>query len=216
MLGILDSGKGGENTAAEILRLDPSAEILLHLDRENAPYGERTEAELIPIVERGIMRLFEMGAEKILLACCTASSVYDRLSQPAREIAIPITKPVAGRALEMAGGGKIALIATERTVASGEFLKHLGDSLALSVPASGLVRLIEDGASDENFTSEAAEYLDGILSPLADSDVRVLILGCTHFSSLRAGIKERLARLTTNKIMIADSATIAALSIIDN
>ena len=214
MLGILDSGRGGENTATEILRLDPSAKILLLLDRENAPYGERTEAELIPIVEHGITRLCEMGAEKILLACCTASSVYDKLSPEARDIAIPIIDPVARRAAEMANGGKIALIATNRTVASGEFDRYLGDSLALSIPASDLVCLIEGGASDENLTEEAAKYLDGLLRPLAGADIRVLILGCTHFESLGESIKEALAKITTNKIMIADSARIAALTVI--
>ena len=210
MVGILDSGRGGENTARELRRLGSSADILLYLDREHAPYGERSEEELVPIIEEGIESLKGRGADIVLLACCTASTVYPRLSPKAREVSIPIIEPVARHALTLADGGRIALIATERTIASGEFSALLGESLAISIPAPRLVRLIDGGARDGSAGEEAEDYLAKILAPLEEIDIRVLILGCTHFSSLAGEIRSVLGKLKKNKILIADSAKIAA------
>ena len=216
MLGILDSGRGGENTANEIRRRRPDADILLYLDREHAPYGERGEDELVPLIERGISSLCEAGAERVLLACCTASSVYKRLSDSAMASAIPIIEPVARAARRMASGERIALIATERTVGSGEFAGYIGRDLALSIPAPGLVRLIDGGVSDANADREVSGYLEELLSPIGHSGARVLILGCTHFSSLEGEIKKALEKITRRKILVADSAKIAARTLLES
>lgn len=216
MVGILDSGTGGENTARELRRLGSSADVLLYLDREHAPYGERSEEELIPLIERGIETLKERGAKRVLLACCTASSAYARLSPSAREISIPIIEPIARHALRVSRGGKIVLMATERTILSGEFSRLLGDRLALSIPAPQLVRLIDGGARDGCSTQEVKEYLEELLSPMKELEASVLILGCTHFSSLALKIRQTLAELTKNKILIADSAKISAMALIES
>ena len=216
MVGILDSGTGGENTAKELRRLGSRADILLYLDREHAPYGERSEEELVPLVEHGIETLRERGAERVLLACCTASSAYARLSPLAREISIPIIEPTARYALRISGGGRILLMATERTVASGEFSRLLGDRLALSIPAPRLVRLIDGGASDRCATREVQDYLEELLSPIGELDASVIILGCTHFSSLAQEIRRAAEKITKNKILIADSARISAKTLIES
>ena len=216
MLGILDSGKGGENTAREIRRQRPDVDIMLYLDREHAPYGERREDELIPLVEGGISSLCEAGVDRVLLACCTASSIYDRLSASARRVALPIIEPVANMARLMANGGKIALIATERTIASGEFRRYLGENLAISIPAPRLVRLIDEGASDTHRGEEISDYLEELLLPISESGASLLILRCTHFSSLRGEIQGALDKITKRKILIADSAKIAARALLES
>lgn len=216
MLGILDSGSGGENTARELRRHRPDADIALYLDREHAPYGERSEEELIRLVEDGILSLRASGAEPILLACCTASSVYEKLSPEARAISLPIIESVAKAALEMAEGERIALLATERTVASGEFGRYLGKDLIASIPSGKLVRLIDGGACDGRADEALQDYLVDLLAPLKDSEVGVLILGCTHFSSLAGEISTALGKIIKNKILIADSAKIAAETLISS
>ena len=57
MIGILDSGIGGENTAAAVRRLYPELDILLLKDTKNAPYGTKGPREIAALTERAIMRL---------------------------------------------------------------------------------------------------------------------------------------------------------------
>ena len=86
MIGVLDSGIGGVAALYELKRLYPAEDLIYLADRENAPYGKKGVSELTHCVSRCIERLRDCGADRILLACCTASTVYDRLPHRQREI----------------------------------------------------------------------------------------------------------------------------------
>ena len=119
MIGVFDSGVGGFNAFIHLRRRFPLADIAYLADRKNAPYGTKSEVELVGLVGICIDRLRSYGAEKVLIACCTASTVWGRLSESQREASVPIVSCV-----ESAFSGKeknVLVIATERTVASGEF-----------------------------------------------------------------------------------------------
>ena len=53
MLGVLDSGEGGENAVEELRLLCPSLDILLLKDRKNSPYGTKSRPDLIRITRTG-------------------------------------------------------------------------------------------------------------------------------------------------------------------
>jgi len=57
MIGVFDSGLGGLCALCEIHRLLPRESTVFLADRENAPYGERSESELIRLVSRDTERL---------------------------------------------------------------------------------------------------------------------------------------------------------------
>ena len=80
MIGIFDSGVGGLNAFYEVRRGLPYADIAYLADRANAPYGTKPKDELISLVKNDIKRLRELGCRLILIACCTASTVYPELS----------------------------------------------------------------------------------------------------------------------------------------
>ena len=71
MIGIFDSGRGGIASLTVVKKLLPRVDIAYLADRKNAPYGTKSERELKLLVRRDIARLRELGAEKILIACCT-------------------------------------------------------------------------------------------------------------------------------------------------
>ena len=77
MIGIFDSGAGGITVARELRRLVPLSDLCFFADRKNAPYGTKSEKELIPLVKRDAEILYDMGAERIIMACCTASTVHE-------------------------------------------------------------------------------------------------------------------------------------------
>ena len=79
MIGVYDSGSGGLTALSHLLRLAPRADICYLGDLPHAPYGTKTRAELIPIIEENTLRFLALGAEHILVACVTASSLYSHL-----------------------------------------------------------------------------------------------------------------------------------------
>ena len=213
MIGILDSGIGGENVAKEVRRLYPMLDILLLKDTKNAPYGTKSREELIEITERNAKVLLDHGAHRVLIGCCTASCVWDSLSDKARKVTIPIIEPTAKLARQYSKTGKIALIATERTVKEGAFARALGKNLTFALPLQSLVALVEEGARDGALSREGASFLDGILEPLAVSGADTLILGCTHFSSLEYEILKRVKKYGIENTV---SPTLAAAKVLGN
>ena len=214
MIGVFDSGEGGENTVRHLRRLAPRADIALFTDRAHLPYGTKSADELTRLTELGVARLKAAGCARILIACCTASTVHALLSPEARSCSVPIIEPTAKAALCVADGGKIALIATEATVRSREFNRALGDKLVRAIPAGPLVRWIESGSRDGNVCEGLGEYLDEIAMKIAESGADALILGCTHFVSLRQAIELSLMKITKRKILTVDSSESGAVEML--
>ena len=186
MIGVFDSGVGGFNSVPYLQRAFPLIDIAYLADRKNAPYGTKSEDELVDLVGRCIDRLSSFGAERVLVACCTASTVWDRLTSGQRQISMPIIPCVEGAFL---GDEKtILVIATERTVASGEFerviRKRCNNAHIVEVPMQGLVRAVENGARISDMVGETQRDIGEIrrLTELYNPDA--LVLGCTHFASV--------------------------------
>ena len=213
MIGIFDSGSGGLATLSELRRLRKREGIIFFPDRDNAPYGTRTPSEIRSLTEAGIDKLVGLGARRVLIACCTASTVYSSLSDRARSLSVPIIAPTAALARQAVADGKIGVIATDATVTSHAFAKHLHGCEVLEISAQRLVREIEDGARDGEITPELSEYLDTLLTPAVKFGIDALILGCTHFPLLEGEIRRSLSRLTDKKITTVSSAYAGALAL---
>lgn len=197
MIGIFDSGVGGLASYREVRRLLPKEDIVYLADRANAPYGTKTEEELINLVTNDIKRLYEIGCENILIACCTASTVYEELPEWARCISTPIIRPAAMAAADE--GGKIAVIATERTVMSGAFKAEINrinpEKAVYEIEAQRLVELVEGGERDGQLSRRGEVYLDRLAEKIAAFDCDILIYGCTHFSHVSAELGQRLCNV---------------------
>ena len=100
MIGIFDSGAGGLCALRELARLLPDEKKIYLTDRKNLPYGTKSEGELVLLVSENIRKLRFMGCEKILLACCTASTIHPLLPKEYKELSLPIIG-AAARAVRM-------------------------------------------------------------------------------------------------------------------
>ena len=193
MIGIFDSGVGGLNAYYELKRLLPDEDFIYLSDRKNAPYGTKSEDEITLLTKKDIQRLAEMGADKILIACCTASSIHHRLGEWEREIALPIISAAATIAAELR---VVSVIATTHTVRSLAFTRSIRginpDCTVLERGEQELVRLIEGGARDNHMTPECEAAVDSVVRWVKESSAEALILGCTHFSHLCETFSKRL------------------------
>lgn len=209
MIGIFDSGDGGLAAAREVRRLFQKEDIVLLADRKNAPYGTKTEAELVSLVKEDIRRLSEMGCEKILVACCTASTVFTRLSESEQKICVPIINPTAKA---VCGSAHTAVIATERTVNSHAFSSEIfriyPKIKVTEIKAQKLVGLIEEGRKCSTLSCICKEELDRLCEKIKELNADTLILGCTHFAHLE---EEFALRLPDTKII--NSAKEGALAL---
>lgn len=206
MIGIFDSGVGGLTALREVRRLMPMADITYLADRENAPYGTKSDEQILHCVKRNLQRLRELGAERILIACCTAGTLYSRLTPDEREISVPIIIPAARAAVRATENRRIAVIATRATVRSRAFSRAIfaecNGCKTLECDAQALVGMVEGGARGNTPLSEHdARRLFEILRPINSFGADTLILGCTHFPH----IKEHIAALLPGVKLISPS-----------
>lgn len=80
-IGVFDSGVGGLTVHRELTRRFPERDFIYLADQANAPYGGRGGEEIVELTRRGCERLFEAGANLIVLACNTASAIALRRLQ---------------------------------------------------------------------------------------------------------------------------------------
>lgn len=189
MIGVFDSGVGGMCAYYELRRLLPRQDIIYLADRKNAPYGTKSKDELIALVKNDIIRLRDMGAERILIACCTASCIYSLLDEGERQICLPIIKPAAVIASKYR---RVLVIATERTVSLGAFggeISALSNTKVKEIAAQELVSLVEEGNRDGKINEKCVTIMQKIKKTAEDFSADALILGCTHFSHLENEFK---------------------------
>ena len=193
MTGIFDSGVGGLASLARLRLLCPRENVIYLADRKNSPYGKRSAEDIKWIVRENIDRLTECGAQRVLIACCTASAVLPLLEKEYRARAVAIIEPSAAVAVRAAGGGPIGIISTEATARMNAFPiainKISPETKTLSLHSSELVRMIEGGCADDRISPQCAEEIKRLCDRIKDFGARAVVLGCTHFTHVRETIE---------------------------
>ena len=202
MIGVYDSGRGGERVADELRALMPGENILLLCDRQHAPFGTKSERELKKILTSGVKRLVCAGVRRVLVGCCTMCTVLDGIDGEYSDLCDEIILPTARRAVTKTKNRKIALIGTERTVRSGAFVKtvsYLSERTEVfGIEAQELVAISEGGGI---VTEKDERSLDLVAKRVEATGADTLILGCTHFGEVAAALEKRLPHIS-----IVDSA----------
>jgi glutamate racemase len=193
MIGVCDSGEGGKVAVEELRALAPLADVCFFADRENAPYGTKSPDELLSLLRADIRRLRGAGADEVLIACCTASTVFDRLTPKEREGVFPIIAPTASAALKATRCASIGVLATDATVRSGAFrreiLRHMPTARVTEIAVQRFVDYVEGGRVDRDDLKRTLEILKR-------ESIDTLILGCTHFPRLSGIISEYADNIT--------------------
>lgn len=200
-IGIFDSGIGGLSVLHEAMRRYPGVEYLYYADCVHVPYGEKEPEEVIGFVREILQFLIAEGAQAVVIACNTATSVA--VGQMREEFSIPIIgmEPAVKRALDLFPSGRVLAAATPITV-RGEKMHvllekfddaHRADLLALPE----LVRFAERG----EFSGEAVtEYLRAALAGYDPDAYCAFVLGCTHFNYF----KDTLRTLLPTQVRLLD------------
>jgi glutamate racemase len=168
-IGVFDSGVGGLTVVAEIRHRFPGEEVLYFGDTARVPYGNKSP-ETVVRYSREISRFLLMKGIRILVvACNTSSSVA--LAALEGESPVPVLgmiEPGARAAVDATRNGKIGLIGTRATVASGAYaraVQRIAPRATVTSEACPLfVPLVEEGWAEDAVTREvAARYLRPLL-----------------------------------------------------
>jgi len=207
-LGVFDSGLGGLTVVRALREALPHERIVYLGDTARVPYGTRGPATVIRYALACARHLVGRDVKAIVIACNTVSAVApDRLRV---ELDIPILgviEPGARAGVRASSRGKIGVLATSATIASGAYPRAVAaESTRAEVvgrAAPLLVPLAEEGWTEGEVPRLAARrYLEALVPAKVD----VVLLGCTHYPLLRKVIEAEAKDLLGPDVAIVDSA----------
>lgn len=207
-IGIFDSGVGGTSIWQEIHSLLPNEHTLYLADSKNAPYGYKSQEEIIELSIKNTEFLLQHGAKIIVVACNTATTNAIAILRKKYDIPFVGIEPAIKPAALQSDTGNIGILATKGTLSSKLFHKTsqgLADHISITeVVGEGLVPLIESGRLE---SPEMTELLEKYMLPMLQAKVDYLVLGCSHYPY----IIPQLRKVLPAHIKIIDSGEAVAL-----
>lgn len=208
MIGIFDSGIGGMTVAQAVEQLLPEHPILYLGDIARAPYGPKSARTITAYAEENTAFLVDKGAQVVVIACNSASSVAtEHLRQKFRVPIIEVISPAVEQVLQLTRSGRIGIIGTRATINSGVYERKITAAnpacKVISQACPLLVPLVEEGWINKR---ETKMILRRYLHSLKDQQVDTLVLGCTHYPLLKHLIQPRIGK----KVRLIDSSAATA------
>ena len=222
-IGVFDSGVGGLTVLQEIVRRLPHESTTYLGDNARAPYGPRTDDEVLRFSTEALDALVERDVKALVVACNTSTAVG--IGAFRRRYDLPVLgviRPGAQAAALSTRNRRVGVIATPATVRSHAYFDSIKDeNPAIEVyehATPTLVPMVEAGmlAGPEAEATVAAALApllgerdgdgESIFPRPPGASIDTLLLGCTHYPLIRPLI----AAAAGDRIAIVDSATATA------
>ena len=190
-LGVIDSGVGGLTTVAALSKLLPGENVIYCGDNGNAPYGNRTGAEIVELTSHMLRYLANRGVKMVAVACNTISTTFDlpEFGGYQDQFGVPVLSIVRAAAEDVGHlrYQSVGVIATAFTIASRCYptlIDELDPDIAVfGEPSVNLAALIEQGdLTSAAIDTEVTNHLNDLLDA---HSVRDIVLGCTHYPILQ-------------------------------
>ncbi len=207
-VGIFDSGIGGLTVLRRIAERLPDEPLLYLGDTARVPYGTKSADTVIRYARACADILLDRGIKMLVIACNTASAhALDVLRSEVDVPVLGVVEPGARRAVEQTRNGRIGVIGTAGTIASGTYQAaieaRMPDAQVFCKACPLFVPLAEEGWIDGDVPRLVArDYLED----LRRHDIDTLVLGCTHYPILR----DVIAEIMGDEVCIVDSGEAAA------
>jgi glutamate racemase len=208
-VGVFDSGVGGLTVLHELRRQLPHERLHYLADLEWFPYGPRPLAEVRRRALDVVAHLAAQDTKLVVIACNSATAAALNAARERFDIPIVgVIAPGAQAAAAATRSGRVAVISTQATLASGEYvhaIKEANPSVSvLGRAAPELVDIVEAGDADSTRAEQALRpLLDEVVAWKADT----LVLGCTHYPLLMPALSRAL---DGRPLALVDSAATTA------
>jgi glutamate racemase len=220
-IGIFDSGIGGFSILKEIHKKAPHIEAFYIADEAFAPYGEKSESEVISRSRIIVAELLKNDIDLVVVACNTATAfAIDTLRE---EFDIPFVgvEPFVNAISKynLDGEDKACVITTELMSKSKRFdsLKSKYDksnSLTYFV-TKNLATIVEHYYLDKDINKLISE-LKVEFSFLNKESYKYIILGCTHYPLLAKEIEDVTGLQTISPCPFVADRVVSLMSVYDN
>lgn len=204
-IGIFDSGLGGLTVLKAVQKLLPNESLVYFGDSGRTPYGTKSPETVLKYTFQDINFLLEHDVKMIVIACNTASACS--LDAVLKQYTLPIVEvvgPGSRAAVRTSNTGRIGVIGTPATIASGVYERAIQAAAARLTPDQPatyfgkacplFVPLVEEGWWDREVTAlTVREYM----KPLQEAGVDTVVLGCTHYPLLQSAIQKEMGEGVT-------------------
>ena len=203
-IGVFDSGIGGLTVVRELARQLPCEELVYFGDTARVPYGPKSPDTVRRYADEITSWLVDQGVKAVVVACNTATAHALPVLRASFQVpVIGVVEPGARAAARATSTGRVGIIGTAGTIASGAYERALRaiapETHVFSQACPLFVPLVEEGWGDTDVARLVArEYL----APLASERIDTLVLGCTHYPLL----KPLLADVVGRAVRLIDSA----------
>lgn len=212
-IGVFDSGLGGLSILHELRRQMPDEQYVYIGDSARNPYGPKSVDIVTQYTLEAAAFLKKSGAKAMVIACNTATVAAleaTRAACPGMPV-IGVVEPGCTAAAAATHNGRIVLVATKGTVASGAHAARINElrpgTSVTGVAAPIFVALAEEGWLDgEVPDATARRYLADLFGGPEETRPDCLIFGCTHFPPLCESIR----KVTGANTRLVDPAELTA------
>lgn len=194
-IGIFDSGVGGLTVYRALHDRLPDERFIYLGDTARVPYGTKSLATVERYAIENSLFLASRGIKMLVVACNTASALaLPKIRERIGVDVVGVIGPGGRKAVQLTSeqaNPRIAVIATEATVASNAYLDAIrrasSKAEVLQSACPLFVPLAEEGWTREPETYSIAEkYLLKVREFAPDA----LVLGCTHYPILKHVIQQ--------------------------
>ncbi|MCK5244514.1 MAG: glutamate racemase [Desulfobacterales bacterium] len=211
MIGIFDSGLGGLTVMREVMAHLPGYDLIYFGDTARTPYGSKSPDTVIQYALQIGEWLVDKGADLIVTACNTVSSLATKTLRERFDVPIfEVVSPAVGLVAENRRIRRAGVIGTRATIDSGVYERMIRakrpDISIYSRACPLLVPLVEEGWSKR---AETKRIVKKYLYPLRLKQIDTLILGCTHYPILKDVIRIKAGK----RVRIIDSSEAIAAAI---
>ncbi len=200
-IAVFDSGVGGLTVLHELLVSLPHEDYVYLGDTARFPYGDRSREDLERFSLEVADELLARGAKLLVVACNSATAaalpaLQARMRQTTLGIdVLGVVRPEAVQAVTTTHNGRIGLLATPATVASGAYAAAVAAAdphvELVSVATPELAPIIQAGFP---FDEQVLGVVRDAVAPLRAAGVDTVILGCTHYPLIRPMLQRMLGR----------------------
>lgn len=192
-IAVFDSGLGGLSVVRHMRQMLPAENVVYFGDTARVPYGIKSRPTVAQFAFETASFLLQFEPKLIVAACNTASALaMDELRAALPVPVIGVVEPGARAAVALADGGPIAVIGTEATIGSASYHRAIRalapDIPIVAKPCPLFVPLVEEGRDERDPIVKLT--VETYLQPLRDANVRVVVLGCTHYPLLRPALAD--------------------------
>ena len=215
-LGVFDSGLGGLTVVRALREALPGERIVYLGDTARVPYGTKGPATVVRYALSCARHLVARKVKAIVVACNTVSAVApERLRVELDVPVLEVIEPGARAAVAATRTGKIGVLATAGTIASGAYPRAVAQrstrAEVIGQAAPLLVPLAEEGWTEGEVPRLVVRRY---VEPLARAGVDVVVLGCTHYPLLRGVIEAEVRAQAGAGVAVVDSARATAADVL--